>query len=225
MTRIFVHGLGAVSPAGWGVGPLREALHKGQPIPVQEVAAPGDGRLRVRPVPPPPQRPPFLAHPRLRRSSIISQHVVGAALEALGGDANRNQRLGILVCLMSGCVTYCRRFFEEVLTDPVMASPLLFPETVFNASASHLAAYLNSPQVSYTLVGDDSAFVQGLATGAGLLLDGRLDGCLVIGAEETDWIVAGSLRLFSPGSIQAGGVNSARPATSATSHPAWWTSR
>src|SRR2546425_12767630 len=52
--NIFVHGIGAVSPAGWGVLPLREALARSEPLPVNELARPGWTRsLRVRPVPPP----------------------------------------------------------------------------------------------------------------------------------------------------------------------------
>lgn len=211
MSRIFVHGLGAVSPAGWGVSALRETLQKREPIPVTALVRPGCAKpLRVRPVPPPTQRPAFLAHPRLRRASVITQHAVGAALEAVGEDAAKfqkgEQRLGILVCLMSGCVSYSRRFYEEVMKDPATASPLVFPETVFNAPGSHLAAYLNSQGISYTLVGDDSAFLQGLAVGAGWLLNDAVDACLVLGAEEMDWLVAEAIGLFSRQAVQAGGA-------------------
>src|SRR6266436_2540992 len=87
---IFIHGIGAVSPAGWGVLPLREALAKGEPMPVKELTRPGwTGSLRVRPVPSPSPRPNFLAHARLRRTSPITQYAVAAALEALGEDAAR----------------------------------------------------------------------------------------------------------------------------------------
>ena len=41
MSRIFVAGLGAVSPAGWNVAALRDALDKGEPLPVQPLARPG----------------------------------------------------------------------------------------------------------------------------------------------------------------------------------------
>ena len=41
MSRIFVAGLGAVSPAGWNVAALREALGKGEPLPVQTLERPG----------------------------------------------------------------------------------------------------------------------------------------------------------------------------------------
>jgi 3-oxoacyl-(acyl-carrier-protein) synthase len=211
MSRVFVHGLGAVSPAGWGVAALRDVLERGVPLPTGPLARPGwEKPLHVRPVPPPAQRPAGLAHPRLRRTSLITQHAVAAALEAMGGDAATfqagEQRLGIVVGVMSGCVAYSRRFYEEVLHDPSTASPLVFPETVFNAPGSHLAAYLNATGVSYTLVGDDAAFVQGLAIGAGWLARGEVDGCLVVGAEESDWLIADALRQFDRSAIQGAGA-------------------
>src|SRR5438067_6740704 len=169
--NIFVHGIGAVSPAGWGVLPLREALAKGEPIPVKELARPGWTRsLRVRPVPPLAPRPNFLAHARLRRTSSIAQYAVAAALEALGDDAARvtsgSLRLGIVLCVMTGCVNYSRRFYDETLKDPATASPLIFPETVFNAPASHLASVLGTTGINYTIVGDPSTVLQGLALAA-----------------------------------------------------------
>ena len=64
MTRIFVHGLGAVSPAGWGVPALCAALGKNQPLPAQPLARPGwQKTLWVRSVPAAPVRPAFLVHP------------------------------------------------------------------------------------------------------------------------------------------------------------------
>lgn len=211
MNRVFVHGLGAVSPAGWGVPALRGAVRVHEPIPTVPLARPGWTRpLQVRPVPPPTQRPAFLAHPRLRRSSPITQYAVGAALEALGADAARVQsgelKLGIVVCLMSGCVTYSRRFYEEVLNDPSLASPLIFPETVFNAPGSHLAAFLNSNTVSYTLLGDDANFLQGLAVAAGWLQNNLVDGSLVLGAEEMDWLEADAVHLFTRHAVPGAGA-------------------
>ena len=214
MSRILVHGLGAVSPAGWGVAALRDALGKNQPCPTAALARPGwKNNLSVRAVPPPETRPAILAHPRLRRAIPMAQHVVAAASEALGNDATLVQagklRLGLVVCLLAGCVSYSRRFFEEVLREPATASPLIFPETVFNAPASHLAAVFGSNGISYSIVGDDGAFLQGLALGAQWLAQGQVEGCLVIGAEELDWVVADAWRLFhraSPLSAGAGAV-------------------
>ncbi|MBI3870504.1 MAG: hypothetical protein HY299_18410 [Verrucomicrobia bacterium] len=166
--------------------------------------------MPIRTVPSFSDRPSFLSHARLRRCTPITHYVMAAALEALGKGAlpfqRGEERLGILVCLMSGCVSYSRRFHEEVMSDPAAASPLIFPETVFNAPGSHLSAFLNSSGINYTLVGDDSTFLQGLAVAAGWLLSGDVDGCLVVGAEEMDWPVVEAMRLFTRASIQAAGA-------------------
>jgi hypothetical protein len=211
MSRIFAHGFGAVSPAGWGVSALSAALENGVPLPVQALERPGwDKPLRVRNVPPPAARPAFLAHPRLRRATALAQHVMAAALEALGDDAARAQagelRLAVVVSTLAGCVAYSRRFYEEVLRDPATASPLIFPETVFNAPASHVAAFLGTTAINYTLVGDEGSFLQGLALAANWLDDGLADGCVVVGVEEMDWLVADALRLFRRGTVYGSGA-------------------
>jgi hypothetical protein len=137
----------------------------------------------------------------LRRTSTITQYAVAAALEALGKDAaqfNQSElRLGIILCVMSGCVSYSRRFYDETLRDPATASPLVFPETVFNAPASHLASLLGTTAINYTLVGDPGTFLQGLALAAEWLNTEQVEAALVIGAEEMDWLTADAFRLFA----------------------------
>jgi hypothetical protein len=208
-TQVFVRGVGAVSPAGWGVPALLQAVQAGQPLPTKELARPGWNRpLRVRQVPTPAPRPTFLGHPRLRRTSPVSQFAAAAAIEALGGDleASRGKRLGIVFCTFAGTMNYSRRFFDETLRDPATASPLIFPETVFNAPASHLAALLGSTGVAYTLMGDPGVFLQGIALAADWLCSGKVDACLVIGAEEMDWLPADAVRLFNRSYIMSEGA-------------------
>jgi hypothetical protein len=207
---VFVRGIGAVSPAGWGIAPLREALAAGNPTEARPLARPGwTEPLRARPVPPPATRPSFLAHPRLRRTSPVTHYAVAAALEAIAGDRESLQhglRLGIVFCAMQGCVNYSRRFFSEVLKDPATASPLVFPETVFNAPSSHLSSLLGTGEINYTLVGDPGVFIHGLAVAADWLIDNRVDGCLVVGSEELDWLTCDAMRLFSRRTIVSEGA-------------------
>jgi 3-oxoacyl-(acyl-carrier-protein) synthase len=137
-------------------------------------------------------------------------HAVGAGLEALGEDIARYQegpgQLGVILCVMSGSVNYSRRFYDEVLKDPGTASPLVFPETVFNSPASHLAAVLGVTGINYTLVGDPGTFLQGLALAADWLLAGQVEGCLVIGAEEIDWLTTEACYLFERNTVVADGA-------------------
>ena len=225
MSGLSIFGIGAVTPAGWGVEPLRTALEAGRPLPVEEMARPGWQRsLAVRRVPPSSAKPAFFAHPRLRRASPISRYAVAAALEALGPDVELVTRgrlkLGVILCVMSGCVNYSRRFYDEVLREPSTASPLVFPETVFNAPSSHLAALLGTTAINYTLVGDPGSFLMGLVVAGDWLAQGLVDGCVIVGAEESDWLTADAFRLFTRRLIIADGagalyVRSASAATSA----------
>jgi 3-oxoacyl-(acyl-carrier-protein) synthase len=207
---LFIHGLGAVSPAGWGVAPFRETLARGEAIAAKDFPRPGLTRpLRVRQVPAPLPRPAFVGHARLRRTSPVAHYAVASALEALGTDAAKSTsgalRLGIVFCAMSGCVNYSRRFYDEALKDPATASPLVFPETVYNSPASHIAALLGATAINYTVVGDPGTFLTGLALAADWLSAGRVDGCVVIGAEELDWLTADAMRLFEPQTIMSDG--------------------
>jgi hypothetical protein len=186
-------------------------LNRGEPLPAKEVTRPGMTRpVRVRSVPPPTPRPAFLAHPRLRRTSPIAQYTVAAALEALGEDAAKVKSgeltLGVVVCVMSACVIYSRRFYDETLKNPSTASPLVFPETVFNAPASHLAALLSSTSINYTMVGDPAIFLQGLALAADWVSSGKVQSCLVIGSEEADWITSEAFNLFDREVIMSEGA-------------------
>jgi hypothetical protein len=207
LNRVFVTGLGAVSPAGWGVPALRAALDAGEPLPLRHIERPGwDRPFDARLVPDPSPRPAFLAHARFRRSSPLTQYVAAAALEALSRVPPLPPRLGLIVCLQSGCVQYSCRFYTEVLDSPATASPLLFPETVFAAPASHLAALLGGDPLVTTLVGDPAVFLQGLALAADWLLEGRVDLALVAGAEEANWLRADAIWHFDHGCVAGAGA-------------------
>jgi hypothetical protein len=211
MSAIIIQGMGAVSPAGWSVADLNSVGTTVNDRAPEIISQPGSTRTwPVRRVPAAPAPQPWMRHPRLRRASPISRFAAAAVLEALGDDATRvaagTLRLGVVLGVMAGCVNYSRRFFQEVLVDPAMASPLVFPETVFNAPASHLAALLGTAAVNYTHVGDDSTFIQGLATAAAWLLEDRVDGCLVVGAEECDWLTSNAMALFDSREILSEGA-------------------
>ena len=211
MSRVFVQGAGAVSPAGWGREALMRAMQRGVPMPAQALSEPGfHVHPQARRVPAPGAPHVFARHPRFRRASPITHFAMAACLEALGGisatTALAGQRLGIVVAVHTGSIQYSTRFFGEVLQNPATASPLLFPETVFNAPASHIAAFLGGQPMTCTLVGDETALFQALAIGANWLLQDQVDICLVVGAEEASLLVADALRRFSTTAVPAEGA-------------------
>jgi 3-oxoacyl-(acyl-carrier-protein) synthase len=134
------------------------------------------------------------AHPRLRRASAISRFTVAAGLAALRDgsfDPEKNAaRTALIFATSNGGVIYTKRFYHDIVaTGAHSASPLLFPETVFNAPASHLAAILGITGASYTLVGDGAVAILALQMARDLMSSDALDYCLVVAAEEVDWLL------------------------------------
>src|SRR4030095_9822596 len=134
------------------------------------------------------------AHPRLRRASVISRFAAAAGLDALKSagvkvDSENAGRIALIFAISNGGVIYTKRFYRDVVeTGAQSASPLLFPETVFNAPASHLAAILGITGTTYTLVGDSAVGLLAIKMADDLMANETLDYCLVVGAEEADWI-------------------------------------
>lgn len=210
---IRITGTGAVSPAGWGVPALMEALDSGARPTVSELSRERKNGLpvvtSVMRVPPAP--PTLPKSPRLRRVSPISKFAVGAAIEALGPEraakaAAGELRLGVVCALLNGCVNYSNRFFGEVLADPSVASPILFPETVFNAPSSHLSSLFNSTAPNDTILGDSAEIFTALEIATEWLLRGDCDGVLVVVPEEIDWLSAEALGLYSREAVPAEGA-------------------
>lgn len=204
MSSIVIAGVGAVSPAGWGIQALIEAIDSNAVLPRAELVR---ERKQAAPVVTPVLRVPAAVsglprNPRLRRVSPISKFAASAAIEALGPEriervAAGELRLGVICTLMNGCVNYSNRFFGEVLENPSVASPILFPETVFNAPSSHLSAMFSSTAPNDTLLGDSAEIFTGLELATEWLLRGDCDGVLVVAPEEIDWLSAEALRLYS----------------------------
>lgn len=185
---LFIRGVGAVSAAGWSAADLVAAVKEKRELPwivSERSIGSRDWECRVRPVPtPPPEK--HVKHPRLRRVSNVSRFAMAAGLEALGGA--KPESLGLIVCLMNGCVTFTNRFYNEVIDEPALASPILFPETVFNAPASHIAAYLGISGQVTTLIGEPNIIAEAMRMASDWMKSGLVEQCLVIAAEEADWL-------------------------------------
>src|SRR5204862_8213006 len=149
--------------------------------------------------------------PRLRRASLISRFAAAAGLEALEAagvkpDSHSAERTALVFAISNGGVIYTKRFYRDIVeTGAQSARPLLFPETVFNAPASHLAAILGITGSTYTLVGDSAVGLLAIRMAEDLMTNEELEYCLVVGAEEVDWLTCDAyrrwrlLRLAPPG--------------------------
>ena len=145
--RLAIAGMGWVTPLGTGVGPVWERLLQGEEASAttisEKFADPVYSVFRV-----PESALKGISHPRLRRASAISRFAAAAGLHALESaglklGSHNAERIALIFAISNGGVTYTKRFYHEIVgTGAQAASPLLFPETVFNAPASHLAAIL-----------------------------------------------------------------------------------
>ena len=193
-------GMGWVTPLGSGVDPVwQRLLHgdEGQPEQIKDqfsersycVFRVPDSALTALP-----------PHPRLRRASAISRFAAAAGLEALNDagisvDSERTKRTALVFAISNGGVIYTKRFYRDIVESGAQsASPLLFPETVFNAPASHLAAILGITGATYTLVGDGAVGVLAVRMAEDLMRGGEFDYCLLVGAEEADWLLCDAYR-------------------------------
>jgi 3-oxoacyl-(acyl-carrier-protein) synthase len=194
-------GLGWVTPLGNDLDGVWEKLLAGK----EATATPLESSLGRQPQYPVFQVPPEATaeanrYPRLRRSSAISRFAVVAGLAALRDagielDPASAARTALVFAISNGGVIYTKRFYHEIVQSGAgAASPLLFPETVFNAPASHLAAILGIAGASYTVVGDGAVGVLALRMAEDLMLNPELDRCLVVGAEEADWLLCDAYR-------------------------------
>ena len=195
-----IAGMGWVTPLGAGLDDVWARLMAGDAAEVKTLANPETGRaLAYAPV------PMTLVealgrNPRLRRSSAISYFAVAAGLAALA-DAGVEMtpelaaRTAVVFAISSGGVAYTRRFYELLVKQGAnAASPLLFPETVYNAPASHFAAQLGIDGASYTLVGDASVGLAAMKFAEQLLDTSDLAQVVVVGTEEMDWVLCEAYR-------------------------------
>ena len=193
-------GMGWVTPLGAGLDEVWARLMAGDTAEVKTIANPETGRaLAYAPVPM--KLVEALGrNPRLRRSSAISYFAVAAGLAALA-DAGVEMtpelaaQTAVVFAISSGGVAYTRRFYEQLVKQGAnAASPLLFPETVYNAPASHFAAQLGIDGASYTLVGDASVGLEALKFAEQLLETSDLAQVVVVGSEEIDWVLCEAYR-------------------------------
>ncbi|MGC1480852.1 MAG: beta-ketoacyl synthase N-terminal-like domain-containing protein [Chthoniobacterales bacterium] len=191
--NLHVLGTGWVTPVGRDLDTVAGRIRTGEAPTVRSVENPFSDEAH----------PVYLVHPgdtaesqrerRLRRSSTISHLAVTAAQDALAHAGlpatTSGDRTALLFAATNGGVIYTRRFFAEIADRGTQAgSPLLFPETVYNAPVSHIAAALGVEGTSSTIVGDSTAAFSALEIAADLLAADQCDRAIVIAAEETDWI-------------------------------------
>src|SRR5262249_2828749 len=180
-----IAGMGLVTPLGGGVDLVWERLLHGDEGSTTAIFEEFGNRyyqaFRV-----PESALTGLTHARLRRASVISRFAATAGLEALHSagvkvDSQNAERIALVFAISNGGVIYTKRFYRDVIEAGAQsASPLLFPETVFNAPASHLAAILGVTGTTYTVVGDGAVGLLAIKMAEDLMANEAFDYCLVV---------------------------------------------
>jgi len=191
---LHIAGMGWITPLGSGVNEVWKRLLRGDEPVADALLDPVGGKSHDAFRVPASALQELPVHPRLRRASAISRFAAAAGTAALR-EAENNlgeidpTRVALIFAISNGGVIYTKRFYHDVVASGAgAASPLLFPETVFNAPASHLAALLGVTGPTYTLVGDGSVGLSAVNM-AEDLMNTAVDFCLVVGAEEADWLL------------------------------------
>jgi 3-oxoacyl-(acyl-carrier-protein) synthase len=197
--NLAIAGMGWLTPLGGGVDSVWDQLLHGHEASATTISEQfGDRSYSVFRVPESVMA--SFAHPRLRRASVISRFAAAAGLDALRAaglepGSHNGERTALIFAISNGGVIYTKRFYSNIVESGAQsASPLLFPETVFNAPASHLAAILGITGATYTLVGDGAVGLAAIKMAEDLMANEALDYCLVVGTEEIDWLLCDAYR-------------------------------
>ena len=129
--------------------------------------------------------------PRIyRRMSRISRMAVAASLEALEDsgislDNVDKERMAVIIGTSYGSSTHVEDFFLSLLKDgPRGAQPFLFPETVPNAPASHIAMFHGITGPNSTFCQNEISAENAILYARNLLSQDLVDIVLVGGADE-----------------------------------------
>jgi len=195
-----IAGAGWITPLGRGIDHVWDRLERGDEASTQSISGKKDTKNYSGFLVPEKMLKDLPSHARLRRASAISRFAAAAGMDAIAqaeaaGLTIDMTRLALIFAASNGGVIYTKRFYQGIVEAGAQsASPLLFPETVFNAPASHLAAILGINGASYTIVGDGAVGILAIKMASDLLEAQSLDFCLVVAAEEADWILCDAYR-------------------------------
>ena len=187
--NVNIAGMGWVTPLGRGLDEVAQAIEAGIPVAEEPLESPKTGSLFAAARVPEAVVADATRVPRLRRSSAISHFAIAAAMDAaaqFGGDLSA---VPVMFSSSDGGIIYTRRFYADIAAnDTSTGSPLLFPETVYNAPASHVAAQFGSNGEALTFVGDSTSALAALRTAWLMIASGEAETSLVVSAEELDWM-------------------------------------
>lgn len=132
----------------------------------------------------------FMPPGAYRRMSRISRMAVASSVEALKDsglivDTMNTGRIAVIMGTSYGSSSHVEDFYISLLRDgPRGAQPFLFPETVPNAPASHIAMFHGITGPNTTFCQNEISAENAILYAQNLLLQNQVDVALVGGADE-----------------------------------------
>jgi len=205
-----ITGIGTVSP----FGPVRGLLGHKETEPRAITAWPTDGERRAFLVEPfrPADVVPGLKIRRLDRLSVWCLVATALAVQDAKLDLNTENlsRMAVVLGTGFGCIELTETFYQSIAANGYAGSdPIVFPETLTNAPAAHVARVfgLRGPNITVTHKGlsGERALMQASA----LLRSGQADVAIVLAGDTLtrtmyEWYEAASLlsrACFGPGPV------------------------
>ena len=137
----------------------------------------------------------FMSPGVYRRMSRISRMAVASSVEAVKDsglilDSIDRERIAVIMGTSYGSSSYVEDFYISLLKDgPRGAQPFLFPETVPNAPASHIAMFHGITGPNTTFCQNEISAENAILYAQNLLLQNQVDVALVGGADELSAIL------------------------------------
>lgn len=191
MDDIVITGIGVISPLGVGREAFWESTRKAE-TGIKRITCFNTSAFRsnvagwIRDFDP----SCFMAPKIYRRMSRISRMAVAASIEAikdsgLSLDVADKDRVAIITGTSYGSSSCVEDFYVSLLKDgPRGAQPFLFPETVPNAPASHIAMFHGITGPNTTFSQNEISSENAIVFAINLLLQNHADVVLVAGADE-----------------------------------------
>jgi 3-oxoacyl-(acyl-carrier-protein) synthase len=198
---IAVTGLAAISPAGVGTGPLREALKDGksrlEPVPEEIAVESGTLWGKVRNFKVSDYMPPLKAR-KFDRCSLFAVIAAGMALRDAGIDTASADctRIGIVLGCGFGGIVNSEEFLRSYFTRGAEGlAPMLFPNTVPNAPASNAS-------IEHGLKGPNVTFVQRFCSAESAFMMA----CRFLQEDRADIMLTGGVDELNPLMMRAFGA-------------------
>jgi len=137
----------------------------------------------------------FMSPGVYRRMSKISRMAVASSVEAVKDsglilDSIDRERIAVIMGTSYGSSSHVEDFYISLLKDgPRGAQPFLFPETVPNAPASHIAMFHGITGPNTTFCQNEISAENAILYAQNLLLQNQVDVALVGGADELSAIL------------------------------------